>query len=392
LHKFKENLEKEFNVQAGEYPENEEDRLEFQMRVHKYLTDNYERKYTPEFYEMYANLSAHTNAALDGINIEIRKITNKYVKDGIFNSYDVSDEDWVIYENLRKEKKNLSNELDSDGNKKTGIDLYIAKELTIFNKTYSENIKYKKNLEAFEKARVKAETDLTPEQYDKWENRNTVLRNSEEFNNLLKLASTTEKQSTDYQTYNKTKKDLLKLYRNPETGLTDLKNMPEDVKDQIRQLDKWLSKNKKLIKTQVKFSDFAEIVTSQEWLDEQTKFLNRYNNAKKKGDTALMNEIAKEFQQFKDNTTYQVVRQDGTIDEYVYSFYTKIEPLDKTKYTERVPSSIWSEMDKDSPFVNKKYVGEHVKYVMIPKAEKYANPAWDKVKKNQEFIELRDSI
>jgi len=96
----------------------------------QWISDNCERKYTPEYYKLFSNLSPQTNAARDVIQFKIKSILDKVRDDnGTLHLNDLKDSEYLNLLDLYNQKRALASEYYTNGEKKVDIDLKIAQEL-----------------------------------------------------------------------------------------------------------------------------------------------------------------------------------------------------------------------------------------------------------------------
>ena len=332
----------------------------FNKEMNKWYAENAERRYTSEYYELKNNLSEQTQSALDEIQKELNYLMGRYTIDDIFFSTLLSDEEHQRLISLLKEKESLSSLYYFDGTKKAGTDLQIAEELQTFRKKLQGKVKYKPNYAKFNKAisYVISKYGVNSKEYDQWVKFNAEEVFSDEFyERLANLERST--QTEEYNNLVQRRKDLLKLYRLPNSK-TDYMELSEEQQQMLTDLDKRIAavriKNPKN-----DFGSFAEIAYTQQYFED-------YNKAKQLGE--------EEFQKWFNRNHYE---QNSKM--VPNSRYTYIRPNKQyvSKYTKLEPGRFFKELDLESEFVNNSFDNEG-DYIQ-PKRSKYDNTkAYNKIK------------
>lgn len=331
----------------------------FNKEMNKWYSENVERRYTSEYYELKNSLSEQTQSALDEIQKELNYIMGRYTIDDIFYSNILSDEEHQRLVSLLKEKENLSSLYYYDGTKKSGTDLMIAEELQTFRKKLQGKIKYKPNYTKFNKAigGIISRYGVNSKEYDKWIKFNAEEVYSEEFYERLAKLERSE-QTEEYKNLVQQRKDLLKLYRLPNSK-NEYMDLSEEQQQMLTDLDKKISeartKNPKN-----DFSSFAEIAYTQQYFDD-------YNRAKALGE--------EEFNKWFNRNHYE---QGSRL--IPNSRYTYIKPTKNlmSKYAKLEPGRFFKELDIESEFVNNSFDndGDYIQ----PKRSKYDNrKAYNKI-------------
>lgn len=344
------------NIEFSDYSTKQK----FNKEMNKWYADNAERRYTAEYYELKNSLSEQTQSALDEIQKEINYLMGRYTIEDIFFSNLLSDEEQQRLFSLLKEKENLSSSYYYDGTKKSGTDLAIAEELQSFRKKLEGKIKYKPNYAKFNKAisLIISKYGIGSKEYEKWIKFNAEEVYSEEFyDRLAKLERPT--QTKEYQELIKQRKDLLKLYRLPNSR-NEYMELSEEQQQMLTNLDKKIAaartKNPKN-----DFSSFAEIAYTQQYFDD-------YSRAKALGE--------EEFTKWFNRNHYE---QGSRM--IPNSRYTYVKPIKElmSKYSKLEPGRFFKELDIESEFVNSNFdtEGDYIQ----PKRSKYDNSkAYNKIK------------
>ena len=331
----------------------------FNKEMNKWYSDNVERRYIAEYYELKNSLSEQTQSALDEIQKELNYLIGRYTADDIFFSNLLSDEEQQRLQSLLKEKENLASPYYYDGTKKSGTDLQIAEELQSFNKKLQGKIKYKPNYAKFNKAvkSVIAKYGVNSEEYDKWLAFNSEEVYTEEFyDRLSKLERSA--QSKEYQDLVQQRKDLLKLYRVPNSRNTYM-DLSEEQQQMLTDLDKQIAAAR-IKNPKNDFGEFATIGYTQQYYDD-------FNQAKALG--------AEEFQKWFNRNHYESGSKMVPNSRYTF---VRPKPEFMKKYAKIEPGRFFKELDLESEYVNSNFDkdGDYIQ----PKRSKYDNSkAYNKI-------------
>lgn len=338
------------------------------------------RKFTPEYYELTNSLSEEARSRRDSINMEINLLLSTTVdKNGDYHREDLSDEDYLKLQELETRRRNLANPYYPDGSVKVGLDKEIAIEMREYNEKLREKLHYTPNMEKFNKALQKAKKNLSPEKFAKWEQRNTVDQIIEEFWDDIKTLSSNTNKSDDQILYETARKNMLRLYTR-EDGKVDVDSMPDQVKSWINTYDELISEES--LKTRDK-SKKSKVMDIAEW-EVNPKFYEELERVEKLG-------------QAEYNAWVSVnARYDYEGNLVPASFWKKLVPKKelRAKYMRKVPNRSWSEIDKESPFYDKRFT----KYAdrgetRIPNPELYDNSAnYRKITSDSNLKKLYDKL
>ena len=320
-----------------------------------------ERKFIPEFYDSFDILSQEAIAKKSKIDSNIKLIISKVTdKNGFIHLENLSIDEYNELKSLESARRNLSNTVNYDGTPKTGEELKIAKEFEEYNKRMSANLSYAVNKEAFEKAKEKAKKTLSPDKYQLWLDRNTTVIIKEEFYEDLKKKASSYVKSDKQLRYEDYRRKLLKLYTLD--GEVQQDSIPNNVRSIIRKLDIAISVEASKVKKSK--SDIFEIAK----FEIDPAFEIERKAAYSRGEGALF-----------DKTNTYIDNRNRIVPT---SMWKRLVPKDKTLYTERVPNSYWSEVDKNSPFINPKF-DLNSSEIRQPKRSLYDNTKnYNKVKGN----------
>lgn len=347
--------------------------VKYQKDYNKFKTKHAERRFTPDFYDIFANLSYETNLALSEVNKDIELILAPYIgKDGKPRFEEMPEDDFNRWEMAQSRKRNLANPYDPVTGELKPADSTegkIARELQAAYTKLQQGLKSKANMDAFlkEMQEMSKVNGYTPDGkytlYEAWLDRNTRWETTEEFN---ELASNQIKQ--DYgETYNKlyeARKNLLNLYRNSKYEVM-YKSIPLAVKEKIKQLDiamyKIRSKAPKLglshalyeteLSSEVKKHGGVEKLTADDY------FLDR-----------------------KGRRIY-------------YSYLNRVVPKNR-KYFKRVPNRNWAETSSESAYYNHNF-DRNSQEAEQPKfsIKEYDNrKEYNKLMSDPNFVEFRKVI
>lgn len=338
------------------------------------------RKFTPEYYELTNSLSEEARSRRDSINMEINLLLSTTVdKNGDYHREDLSDEDYLKLQELETRRRNLANPYYPDGSVKVGLDKEIAIEMREYNEKLREKLHYTPNMEKFNKALQNAKKNLSPEKFAKWEQRNTVDQIVEEFWDDVKTLSSNTNKSDDQILYEKARKNMLRLYTR-EDGKVDVDSMPNQVKSWINTYDELISEES--LKTRDK-SKKSKVMDIAEW-EVNPRFYEELERVEKLG-------------QAEYNVWVSInARYDYEGNLVPASFWKKLVPKKelRSKYMRKVPNRSWSEIDKESPFYDKRFT----KYAdrgetRIPNPELYDNSAnYRKITSDSNLKKLYDKL
>ena len=338
------------------------------------------RKFTPEYYELTNSLSEEARSRRDSLNMEINLLLSTTVdKNGDYHREDLSDEDYLKLQELETRRRNLANPYYPDGSVKVGLDKEIAIEMREYNEKLREKLHYTPNMEKFNKALQKAKKNLSPEKFAKWEQRNTVDQIVEEFWDDVKTLSSNTNKSDDQILYEKARKNMLRLYTR-EDGKVDVDSMPDQVKSWINTYDELISEES--LKTRDK-SKKSKVMDIAEW-EVNPRFYEELERVEKLG-------------QAEYNAWVSInARYDYEGNLVPASFWKKLVPKKelRAKYMRKVPNRSWSEIDKESPFYDKRFT----KYAdrgetRIPNPELYDNSAnYRKITSDANLKKLYDKL
>lgn len=338
------------------------------------------RKFTPEYYELTNSLSEEARSRRDSINMEINLLLSTTVdKNGDYHREDLSDEDYLKLQELETRRRNLANPYYPDGSVKVGLDKEIAIEMREYNEKLREKLHYTPNMEKFNKALQNAKKNLSPEKFAKWEQRNTVDQIIEEFWDDIKTLSSNTNKSDDQILYETARKNMLRLYTR-EDGKVDVDSMPDQVKSWINTYDELISEES--LKTRDK-SKKSKVMDIAEW-EVNPRFYEELERVEKLG-------------QAEYNAWVSInARYDYEGNLVPASFWKKLVPKKelRAKYMRKVPNRSWSEIDKESPFYDKRFT----KYAdrgetRIPNPELYDNSAnYRKITSDSNLKKLYDKL
>lgn len=338
------------------------------------------RKFTPEYYELTNSLSEEARSRRDSLNMEINLLLSTTVdKNGDYHREDLSDEDYLKLQELETRRRNLANPYYPDGSVKVGLDKEIAIEMREYNEKLREKLHYTPNMEKFNKALQNAKKNLSPEKFAKWEQRNTVDQIVEEFWDDVKTLSSNTNKSDDQILYEKARKNMLRLYTR-EDGKVDVDSMPDQVKSWINTYDELISEES--LKTRDK-SKKSKVMDIAEW-EVNPRFYEELERVEKLG-------------QAEYNAWVSInARYDYEGNLVPASFWKKLVPKKelRSKYMRKVPNRSWSEIDKESPFYDKRFT----KYAdrgetRIPNPELYDNSAnYRKITSDANLKKLYDKL
>lgn len=348
--------------------------IQYQKDYNDWKSENCERKYTPEFYAIFTNLSMEANMALSEVNLEIDNILKPY-RDSSTNKprfERMPIDEYQKYIRLLEKKRNLANPYDpiSGELKPEGsVEAQIAAELTEAYAKLQEGLESKVDMDAFleEMERMKNIEGYTPDGsdtlYSAWLERNTRWELTDEFKE--KVSKQNKKDYGEiYDRLYQARYNLLRLYRTDKFE-PDYTRMPQAVKDKIKELDIAMYNVRKRTK---------KTVGSVRLFKSELSDLAKENGGK----SAVSPE--------------DIWVDDKGVKHYA-SYMTKVIPV-RQQYMHRVPNSNWAETSEESKFYNKNYDNS------IPEAEQpklsikeYDNrKAYNAVMRDPALVNLRNVI
>lgn len=348
-------------------------RTEYNKRKNKWLSEHCERKYTPEYYELFNNLSPLAADARELVQIKIHKLLDT-VK---YDTSKLSEENQSKLKDLYLEKKQLASIYGIDGKLKQGEEYEIAVELAALNDKLSKVMVLKSNKELFDKIKAEKKASLTEAQYQRWLQYNSRDVYTQEFyDDLAKVERyeiTNESDKKLYEQLQERKRAILKQFRDDKTHEIE-KLIPGVAQAELDKIDvdlyKIRKRNGKKKTTGLKFNDIAKVVPSKLYY-------------KLRAD-AIANGTLAEFEMTHCNRDSQ-----GNI--YPKSYLTTVIPVKEKYILKEQPSIYFSEVDENSPFVNKNYkpeIEDQGEYY-LPKLELYDNSkSFEKITSNEDLHEL----
>lgn len=379
---FLSGLREKYNLDRyDEVPMTDEDFVAYNKDKNAWLIKHAERRYKPEYYDIFANLSKETALAREDIQMNINKILNKAKSEtGEVDLAVLGASDWEKLQNLYKRKRELSNAFTRDGDEKVGLDLQIATELNKVNEELQKNIVYKPNLEKFERAKREAYMRSLkmkdPSYYQRWLDRNQRVEYTQKFwDDMKRLAS--QYYGEEYEMLQEKRNEIFKLFRSNKDMQIEASEMPQEVRDLIRDIDERMSNIRESSTKQygaLKFADIAEMVESDDYVAERNKAIER--DKTEPGYLAEWTEANHRM-----SGRHQVP----------LSFWTYIKPKNPLQII-NVPSAAWSEIDPESPWYNKSFDESDMNYIQ-PKKSLYDNSkAYKEAMRDPNVKALHDEI
>jgi hypothetical protein len=298
-----------------------------------WIDERANRRYTKEYYDIFADLSVEATEALDEANDMIENIVYQYRGKTTrkIRFEDMPEDVYEEYKYAIQRKRNLANPYNYDtGEAKTGLEKDIADEIRAMNEKLSKGLKSKANMDAFyaEMQAVKDSSEPIPfgkSKYDLWLERNTRFDYTEDFKKFLEMRAKKE-YGDAYNNLRESLNNILNLYRNHNNEI-DYTIMPESAKEMVRRLDIAMAKIAATKRGGVR-SQKAFNVRLSEVVNENG------------GKDALVSGV----------DTYV----DGTKVRY-HSYLTKLEPIDSANNVVRVPNNNWNETTEESSYWNPDY-------------------------------------
>lgn len=367
-----------FMEELGDAPIDDKEKLkEWRIKRHKWLSEHAERRYRPEYYELFLNMSFAAQEARDSIQTEIGSILDNYLKpDGTIRIEDMPDDEWRRLQSLYQEKRRLANRYNNDGTKKSGIDLEIAEELKDINDKLAKNVSYKTNMKKFEEIMSQKKVTLSKEKFDLWYKRSTMITYSEEFQKALQQLES-KYYTKEYEQLAEEKRELASLYRNTHDFMINTRLMPEEVKERIREIDLRMAEIREENPNNEK-SDFSKIAYM-----ERSAYYRAEKEAALERDKKNPGEYKKWF-----NENHYIDSKGQAVP---YSYFMMMLPKDK-KDIVTVPSREFSEIDPSSPYWNENFDITDPEYIQ-PKKSLYDNTkAYEEATSTPEMKNVYDTI
>lgn len=346
--------------------------LEYQRAYNDWKSKHAERKYTPEFYNIFANLSIEANQALSEVNIDIDNLLKPYL-DNVTKKprfENMSQDDYDKYQRLLEKKRNLANPYDAltgEIKPEDSVEYKIAMELTEAYEKLRKGLKSKANMAAFiaEMEKMREIEGYTPDGrytiYEAWLERNTRWEYTPEFE-----AHISKQNKKDYgEIYDRlyqARTNLLKLYRTDKYEV-DYVRMPQEVKEKIRELDIAMYR---IRRKSGKLGGGRRLFKSE------------------------LSDIAKD-NGGKDAVSPDDIWVDDKGVKHYFSYMTTVKPINN-KYMHRVPNNNWAETSEESAFYNPNY-DPTIPEAEQPKLELYDNRKdYNAVMRNTNLSKLRQAL
>ena len=362
-------------------------RKKYNVERNKWLSEHCERRFKPEFYELLADLSVEASEARETIQLQIRKIIDP-IRDsrGFVDTSKLSDKLRRDLEELKMQKRRLALKYDQYGNKKEGIDLQIAEELSALNEKLKGKLNSKKNKELFnkvlaEKKKAVKDGNMSQEAYSRWYSDNVVKEYAQEFYDELDALEKQEitnpaiKQSIEV--YQQQRHDIMSSYRNVK-GEFDVSAAPNSVLNKLDKIEfaiAQLSRAGRIKKTKGKsILDIAKFVPTESYKRLQAEYAAR-------GESETFH-LLYDYTDIYGNS-------------YPKRYMTKIVPKNQAYILREQPSENFSEISEDSPFFNKNFIREKEEEgeYYIPKQELYDNSdAYNKIMDDPDMKALYEEL
>lgn len=474
-------------------PRNKEYRAAWAKEYNAWMDAHANRRYTKEYYDMFSELSWEAYNIRNEIQSAIRAVKSKYwnedkqyfdyetVPDGVDANKWIKqrDEDIQRLNELYAQRRELSSIYDSHGNKKEGKDLEIAEELQKLNeKLYtkgnaSKNTKlwkqlrdkmieecgglenYKKGRGAYDNTGIFVpNTAFDFDKFDAWEKRNTRVQYKVDDDNqilmfkkieaeqevFLKQMGVTKVPNENSKALNDAINQLLKPYRNVNSGEIDMSILPVQVRNRVIDLQRQQAdirgyhfetkdKDGKTIvlsdedkfATQIRkglgeiFGKYAQQVTTDAYNDglRAAQMAAEMSYEEEGFSQAMSIEAALNQDGSISPEVMAYYQETGTIEERIdymtgeiiyiphpYRFYTKIipQPEYQDQFMEIMPGDNFIYTQDENPFLNKEY-DESEEESIVPKksgtwnGEKFSydnSKAYNKIQDNEDLKRLYD--
>lgn len=353
-------------------------RSEYNKSKNEWLSLHCERKYKPEYYELFNNLSPLAADARELVQIKIHKLLDTVKdKNGYYDTSKLSPSNQKKLSSLYLEKKQLASIYDIHGVLKTGEEYDIALELSNLNEKLSKGMMLKSNKELFDRVKAEKKASLSEAEYQRWLKYNSRDEYTQEFyDDLAKIEKseiTNPKDAELYEELQNRKRAILRQFRDDKTHEIE-SLIPNAAQNELDKIDIDLSKIRRRNgrkKTQgLKFNDIAKVVPTQLFYQLRSE--------------AIENGTLGVFEQ-------QHCNRDANGVIYPKSYLTKIVPVKEKYILKEQPSMYFSEVDPQSPFINENYKpyeedgGEYY----LPKDNMYDNTkAFEEIQNDANLLAL----
>lgn len=346
--------------------------LEYQRAYNDWKSKHAERKYTPEFYDIFANLSIEANQALSEVNIDIDNLLKPYL-DNVTKKprfENMSQDDYDKYQRLLEKKRNLANPYDAltgEIKPEDSVEYKIAMELTEAYEKLRKGLKSKANMAAFmaEMEKMREIEGYTPDGrytlYEAWLERNTRWEYTPEFEALVSKQNKKD-YGEIYDRLYQARTNLLKLYRTDRYEV-DYVRMPQEVKEKIRELDIAMYRIRR---------KSGKLGGGRRLFKSELSDVAKYNGG-------------------KDAVSPDDIWVDDKGVKHYFSYMTTVKPIND-KYMHRVPNNNWAETSEESAFYNPNY-DPTIPEAEQPKLELYDNRKdYNAVMRNTNLSKLRQAL
>lgn len=203
-----------------------------------------ERKYTKEYYKIERLLGEDAKLAENEIQERINKLLAK-TRSGANERPDfmkLTHSEFVKYTQLKNEKAQLSMLYYADGTKKEGKDLEIALQIRKANELKRDKIKYKSDVESFNKAYEEAKKKYKndPKKLESWLYRNMHQSVPQEFYDNSKLPDPVKKaleSDKELQDLLERERAILLPYKNVFKLGYDVDSIPDKLIEELKEID-----------------------------------------------------------------------------------------------------------------------------------------------------------
>lgn len=396
-------------------PSDENENRKYNEELERWLSENVERPYLPSYYAAYNKLSKLTRKLRGDILIEMSALGRKAVDpdrygDEYMHFELLTDEELQRYNELQMNLRVLKSDYNINGDLKEGEELKIAKELQQLDDDLYGDSEIEYDYEAWEKARNRVieecggidamrSGDKTLFNFKKlkaWDAINTVEELIQDEDGNIKLFeyidnlvdydySIVYEINNDggaaYENLRQQRNEIVKHYRNKQTGDVDVTQMSKKIKTKLVKIEKQMSKIKKSAK-------------------------NR-NKALKQA-AAQKAKLLKEYVTWEKNPFYeqqmQKYRRAGKLEEFLhatgigdpesvdfpwrpFSFLTKmvVKPAYKEQFARMRPANGFAKKGKNS-HVNPNYDATFGEYMVPKNIAKYQNKQFDQAFKNNKAL------
>lgn len=374
----------EFGIEDRDQINNEtfkDKRTEFIKKENALKAKHYERRFSEEYYNLQAELLPESIDAKSEIDEQILILLDSVTDDdGTLHTERLTARQVERYEQLKRNKRNLANIYDENGELKSGIDLEIAKNIQEYNESLRNQFKNVIRSSDFNKewARLKKNVADKVEGADRvlynWEKVNVVTRYDDKFWESLNSVSAAD-YGPRYAELQDRRSKLFRLFRHTYDIQIDVDQISEPLREEIKQIDKEMYEIRKQTKVKSNFKNVAEMIPSSDYYFEKSRFIP---------------DSEEYYKWFRENHYPITVR--GQQQWVPYSYWMYLKPVDGNMIHQEA-SNLWSDVSNESVFANEKFNEEQSHFGLMPRKDLYDNSTnFNKITSNPDLMNLYNEL